>query len=68
MRPKLKRNIIRCKKCGDTIESTHTHEFKWYSCGHVAIDGGLDYGKRSYQGRTPEDSYEDLSEYEEVRI
>lgn len=40
------RNRIRCRACGDTIESLHVHDFKWCSCGKVAVDGGTDYLKR----------------------
>lgn len=35
--------MIRCKKCGDVIESTHRHDFKFCKCGAVAADGGKDY-------------------------
>jgi hypothetical protein len=35
----------RCKKCGDVIQSTHRHDFKWCKCGEFAIDGGSDYTK-----------------------
>lgn len=55
-------NKIKCKKCGDIIESTHRHDFKWCSCGQCAVDGGHDYLKRSYTGESPEESYEELSE------
>lgn len=39
-------NKIKCKKCGDVIESTHRHDFKWCKCHSVAVDGGHDYLKR----------------------
>mgnify|MGYP001352997143 CR=1 FL=1 len=39
-------NKIRCNKCGEEIESTSTHDFKWCRCKSVAIDGGLDYLRR----------------------
>lgn len=55
-------NRIKCKRCGDIIESTHRHDFKWCSCGQCAVDGGHDYLKRSYTGESPEESYEELSE------
>ncbi len=42
---KLKRNAIKCRKCGDIIESKFTHDFKYCSCGSVAIDGGLEYAR-----------------------
>ena len=40
------RNIIRCKKCGDIIESVSVHDFKYCSCGAVAVDGGKNYLRR----------------------
>ena len=39
-------NKIRCKKCGDIIESKHVHDFKWCSCKSVAVDGGNKYLRR----------------------
>ena len=39
-------NKIRCKKCGDIIESTYRHDFKFCKCGAVAVDGGRDYLRR----------------------
>jgi hypothetical protein len=32
----------RCLECGDTIESTHLHDFNSCSCGNVSLDGGTD--------------------------
>lgn len=40
---KLIRNIIRCKKCGDIIESKTRHDYQECSCGAVFVDGGIDY-------------------------
>lgn len=37
------RNRIRCKKCGDIIESEYTHDFKFCSCKNIFVDGGHDY-------------------------
>ena len=53
----IRTNRIRCKKCGDVIESTHRHDFKFCKCGAVAVDGGREYLKRIGK---PED-YEELS-------
>jgi hypothetical protein len=61
---KIKRNAIKCNHCGDVIESTHVHDFKWCSCGTVAVDGGKQYCKRCFKD-SPDD-FEDLSEWEEV--
>jgi len=58
MRMKIIRNRIRCKHCGNIIESKSVHDFKFCSCGKVAIDGGLHYLKRS---GNPND-WEELSE------
>ena len=39
-------NKIKCKKCGDIIESKSTNDYKRCSCGAASIDGGKDYLKR----------------------
>lgn len=39
-------NKIRCKKCGDIIESKSVHDFKFCKCESVAVDGGHDYLRR----------------------
>lgn len=44
--PRITRNAIRCKKCGDAIESKTVHDFKFCSCGSCAVDGGCDYLRR----------------------
>ena len=62
---RLIRNAIRCKKCGDEIESTHGYDFKYCSCGSVFIDGGREYGRYGYPGGNIEDWIENLMEYEE---
>lgn len=54
---KIRTNRIKCKKCGDIIESYHVHDFKWCSCKSVAVDGGREYLRRL---GNPED-YEELS-------
>ena len=51
-------NKIRCKKCGDVIESEYTHDFKMCKCGAVGVDGGHAYLRR--QGNP--DDWEELSE------
>ena len=43
-------NKIKCKKCGDIIESKSTNDYKRCSCGAVAVDGGKDYLKRIESG------------------
>ena len=39
------RNVAKCKKCGDIIESKHRHDFVWCKCGSIFVDGGRDYWK-----------------------
>ena len=59
---KIKINKIRCKRCGDIIESKTVHDFKFCKCGAVAVDGGTEYLRRCFINT--EDDYEELSEYE----
>jgi len=51
------RNRLRCKKCGDIIESTFRHDFKWCKCHTVFVDGGHDYCRRGG----------DLTQIEEIK-
>ena len=60
--PKIIRNAIRCKKCGDVIESKTVHDFKFCSCGSCAVDGGHDYLRRCGN----REDWEELSEAEKV--
>ena len=63
---KIVKNAARCTHCGDVIESTHVHDFKWCSCKTIAVDGGHSYLKRSFKN-SPAD-FEDMSEWEEVEV
>lgn len=54
---RIKTNKIKCKKCGEIIESISVHDFKWCSCGAVAVDGGHEYLRRVGN----EEDFEDLS-------
>jgi hypothetical protein len=38
------RHAIQCKKCNETIESKHVHDFKLCSCKAVGVDGGISAG------------------------
>ena len=60
---KIIKNAIKCKHCGDIIESTHRHDFVFCKCGKVAVDGGHEYLKRVFQ-TSPEDDFEELSQFE----
>ena len=43
---KIIKNMIKCKRCGDIIESKSVHDYKSCSCGLVSIDGGCAYIRR----------------------
>lgn len=54
----IKVNKIKCKKCGNIIESKTINDLKRCSCGAVAVDGGKEYLKRIGN----DEEYEELSE------
>lgn len=56
------RNAIRCKKCGEVIESKFVHDFKFCSCGACAVDGGHEYLRRCGEL----EDWEELAETEET--
>jgi hypothetical protein len=60
-------NKVKCLKCGDVIESKSVHDFKYCTCGNVAVDGGHDYLRRCFKDDV--NTWADLSEtYQEERI
>ena len=61
---KIIRNVIRCKSCGDIIESKYTHDYVTCNCGRCSVDGGHSYLRRSFCDST--DDYEELSEFEDA--
>lgn len=56
----ITKNAIRCKKCGDIIESKGTHDYVSCSCGACAVDGGYEYLRRTF---IEKGCYEELSKY-----
>ena len=58
MQVKIIINRIKCKFCGDILESKSRHDFKFCSCCKVAIDVGHFYLKRSGN----QNDWEELSE------
>ena len=58
---RITRNIIKCKKCGEVIESLSVHDFKFSKCGAVAVDGGHEYLRRCGNS----EDWEELSEKQE---
>ncbi|WP_432630594.1 DUF7695 domain-containing protein [Brotaphodocola sp.] len=61
MDKKIKVNKIKCNYCGDIIISKDRHDFKFCSCGKVAVDGGNDYLRRSFTNSI--DDFTELTEY-----
>ena len=61
MEKEIIKNVIRCKKCGDVIESKTRHDFKWCKCHSCAVDGGHDYLRRVGD----RDVWEDLSVFKD---
>ena len=61
---RIKRNIIKCNKCSDIIESKSTHDFVTCKCGKCSVDGGLSYLRRCGNS----DNWTDLSIVEEIEI
>lgn len=59
---KILRNRAKCLNCGEIIESKSTHDYQTCSCGSLAVDGGLDYIRRTY---LKEGCYEDMNEYQD---
>ena len=58
---KIVRNAIRCKACGDVIESKTEHDFHTCSCGRVSVDGGHNYLRRTFT-----ESMDDFEECSQV--
>lgn len=61
MNKKIKVNKIKCNHCGDVIVSESVHDFKFCSCGTVAVDGGKEYLKRTF--KNSQNDFAELSEY-----
>jgi len=55
--PAILINAVTCKKCNEMVVSTFIHDFKWCSCGNVAVDGGKSYLKRSLAEGADMDSF-----------
>ena len=51
-------NCIRCKLCGEVIESKSRHDFITCKCGACSVDGGHTYLRRCFAAP---DCYEELS-------
>ena len=58
--------MIKCRHCGDMIESTYRHDLVTCSCGCCSVDGGHDYLRRGFMNS--KDDYEELSEIAETTV
>jgi hypothetical protein len=56
------KNKIKCKSCGDIIESKSRHDFRECSCGKCFVDGGLDYQRLGFPDGNMEDWIEVIKE------
>lgn len=53
------KNKVKCKLCGDIIESKNTHDFQKCKCGAIFVDGGLSYRRMGFPAdMQPEDVIE----------
>lgn len=59
------RNICKCVRCGDIIESKNRHDFVRCSCGSIFTDGGSSYVRR---GAESVDLIEDMTEYRDKTL
>lgn len=55
---RIVRNSARCDSCGDEVESTDRHDFRYCGCGAIFVDGGRDYLRRGWRADA---SYTDTS-------
>lgn len=58
---KIKRNAVKCRHCGQVVESKTRHDLQVCQCGRVAVDGGKAYLRRLGNAG----DYIELAEYEE---
>lgn len=68
---KIRKNAVRCRKCGTYLESTHRHDYRTCECpAQVMVDGGKAYLRRGWNGDLgkAEDLIEELSEYDEQEL
>lgn len=61
----MKANAIKCPKCKDVLFSRTRHDFRWCSCGSVAVDGGFNYMKVSFKDECPQSLEIEVNESKE---
>lgn len=64
------RNRIRCRICGDIVESTDRHDFASCSCLSCSADGGTAYLRRVWDSSKGDvdEVFEELSDWTEYSI
>ena len=62
----IKLNRVKCRLCGDIIESKHRHDFVVCKCGSIFIDGGHDYCR--YGTLKEGVSFNDILEVEDEEV
>lgn len=60
---RIVRNMIRCNRCGEVIESKYRHDYVTCKCRCCSVDGGHDYLRRGF--KTSQADYTELSQWEE---
>lgn len=58
---------VRCKHCGDIIQSMHRHDFKRCECGKIFVDGGGSYLRLGFPSEDPDDDLEVLATPDETK-
>lgn len=64
----IRKNAVRCRKCGTYLVSKHRHDYLVCGCSaQVMVDGGKDYLRRGWNSNLgkSEELIEELSEYDE---
>jgi hypothetical protein len=46
--PPIKRNRCMCRICGDVIESSHSNDKTYCSCGRIFTNGGNSFIERGF--------------------
>lgn len=49
----MKVSAVYCSKCDTLVYSRARHDFRWCLCKSVAVDGGFDYLKVSFDPNVP---------------
>lgn len=59
---------IKCKRCGDIIESKHQRDYKMCKCGSVSVDGGRACPRVSYKADKDDQERNELKYIEEIFV